>query len=169
VTETTTAAADRKVAELYAAYGPLVYRRCTRLLQNAEAARDATQEVFLKLVRNMVKLDSRETVVPWMYRVATNHCLNERRAARPHADADALPEELPLPVSAHDTYPDRALVQSVLSRFDVATQTIAVAVIVDGLQHEEVAKALGVSRRAVERKLARFLEGAREFVAESAA
>jgi RNA polymerase sigma-70 factor, ECF subfamily len=165
--ETLRSVGDHRVSELYALYGPMVYRRCARLLDDPEAARDATQEVFLKLVRNMVKLEERETVLPWMYRVATNHCLNVRRDAPPRRDEE-LDDDLPLQRSRTDEYPDRALVQSVLSRFDVATQTVAVAVIVDGMHHEEVAKVLGVSRRAIERKLARFLDGARRFVAEAA-
>src|SRR5512138_4043947 len=68
-----------RAAELYRQYGPSVYRRCLRLLRDPEAAKDATQEVFMKLVRDMPKLEDRETVLPWMYRVATNHCLNLRR------------------------------------------------------------------------------------------
>ena len=56
-----------------------------------------------------------------------------------------------------------------LSRFDPATQAIAVAVLVDGMEQEEAARALGISRRTVRRKLDRFLENARKFVARSTA
>jgi RNA polymerase sigma-70 factor (ECF subfamily) len=42
-----------------------------------------------------------------------------------------------------------------------------VGVIVDGMEHEEVAAALGVSRRTVARKLERFLENARKYVSRS--
>jgi DNA-directed RNA polymerase specialized sigma24 family protein len=69
--------------------------------------------------------------------------------------------------AASDTFPERQLAQAVLSRFDPATQAIAVAVLVDGMEHEEAAQALGVSRRTVRRKLDRFLANARKFVARS--
>lgn len=55
-----------------------------------------------------------------------------------------------------------------LRRFDEVTQAIAVAVLVDGMAHEEVAGLLGLSRRSVARKLERFLDGARAFLAASA-
>src|SRR5512142_1360611 len=71
-----------EVERLYREYGAVVYRRCLRLLRDREAARDATQEVFVKLLRDMSKLAGRETALPWIYRVATNHCLNVRRGAR---------------------------------------------------------------------------------------
>jgi RNA polymerase sigma-70 factor (ECF subfamily) len=156
-----------KAADLYRAHGPAVYRRCLRILKEPEAARDATQEVFVKLIRDMTKLEDRETVLPWIYRVATNHCLNQRRnVSRRGEDLDAPPLELAASAD-HDALPDRQLVQGILSRFDVATQTVAVGVLVDGMEQEEVAAALGLSRRTVARKLARFLDLARHHVDRS--
>ena len=54
-----------------------------------------------------------------------------------------------------------------LGRFDVQTQAIAVGVLVDGMEHEELAGALGISRRTVHRKLTRFLESARKLLDRS--
>ena len=158
---------SRRAGELYRQYGPVVYRRCLRLLKDQEAARDATQEVFMKLVRDMPKLEDRETVLPWMYRVATNHCLNLRRNTHRRGEDQSEAELEVASSTPTDVYPDRALAQSVLSRFDAATQAVAVGVIVDGMEHEEVAAALGVSRRTVARKLERFLENARKYVTRS--
>jgi RNA polymerase sigma-70 factor (ECF subfamily) len=148
-----------RIVSLYRELGPAVYRRCLRLLKDREAARDATQEVFVKLVRDMGRLADRETALPWIYRVATNHCLNLLRDARrrPAAAEDAL-DVVP---GAPTSFPDRQLARQVLSRFDVETQAIAVGVLVDGMEHEELAGALGISRRTVHRKLTRFLERAR--------
>jgi RNA polymerase sigma-70 factor, ECF subfamily len=158
---------QRRAGELYRQYGPVVYRRCLRLLKDPEAAKDATQEVFMKLVRDMAKLEDRETVLPWIYRVATNYCLNVRRNSHRRGE-DTAETELEIASSTPtDVYPDRQLVQSVLSRFDAATQAVAVGVIVDGMEHEEVAAALGVSRRTVARKLDRFLENARKYITRS--
>jgi RNA polymerase sigma-70 factor, ECF subfamily len=153
-------------AELYRTYGAAVYRRCLRLLRDEEEAHDATQDVFMKLVRDLPKLQARELVLPWIYRVATNACLNRRRnSQRRGMGGDA--GDLAVSASAADVYPERMLAQRVLSRFDSSTQAIAVGVIVDGMEHAEVAHALGVSRRTVERKLQRFLADAREYVSTS--
>lgn len=152
-----------QVASLYREYGPTVYRRCLRLLADREAARDATQEVFVKVVRDIGKLADRETALPWIYRVATHHCLNVLRDARRRGlrvPADALE----LAPAAPDGFPERRLARQVLSRFDVQTQAIAVGVLVDGMEREQVAGLLGISRRTVHRKLTRFLEGARTWL-----
>lgn len=155
-----------QVSQLYREFGPVVYRRCLRLLRDRTAAEDATQDVFVKLLREVERLQDRATVLPWIYRVTTNHCLNLRRnASRQRADSDDALEVVSAPAGAGpDSYPDRHLAQTVLSRFDEATQQVAVAALVDGMELEEVAQVLGVSSRTVSRRLQRFLEAARRFV-----
>jgi RNA polymerase sigma-70 factor (ECF subfamily) len=153
-----------RAAELYALYGPAVYRRCLRLLRDDDAARDATQEVFVKLVREMGRLEDRENAMGWLYTVATRHCLNvlrERRRRGVAVPADDL--ELAAPDDAAGL-PGRVLARAVLARFDEDTQAVAVGVLVDGMEQEELASALGVSRKTVQRRLERFLSGARAAV-----
>jgi RNA polymerase sigma-70 factor, ECF subfamily len=157
---------SERVVSLYRELGPAVYRRCLRLLKDREAARDATQEVFVKLLRDRERLADRESALPWLYRVATNHCLNLLRDTR-RRPTDALDDALDVVPDAAPSFPERRLARQVLSRFDVKTQAIAVGVLVDGMEHEEVAGALGISRRTVERRLARFLERARALVGRS--
>ncbi len=159
-----------QVTRLYRELGPVVYRRCLRLLGDRAAAEDATQEVFVKLLRDIDRLQDRETVLPWVYRVAMNHCLNVRRDARRRGQ-DGLAEDLDVVPGAladrPDAYPDRQLAQVVLARFDEETQAVAVGVLVDGMEHEEIAAVLGISRRTVSRKLARFVENARKFISRT--
>jgi RNA polymerase sigma-70 factor, ECF subfamily len=153
-------ATGRSADALYRQHGPIIYRRCLRLLRNPEAARDATQEVFLRLVRDAPDLLDREDLTPWLYRVATNHCLNLKRDAR-HRGETALEDGSEPSTDRPDDHLDSILVKRLLARFDAVTQLIAVAVLVDEREHEEVAAALGLSRRTMARKLDRFLELAR--------
>jgi RNA polymerase sigma-70 factor (ECF subfamily) len=154
------------IAGLYKTWGPAIYRRCLRLLRDQEAARDATQEVFRKALSSPEKLADAETALPFIYRIATNHCLNERRNSGRRGETELMDLDV---ASDQPELPQRRLVQRVLSRFDAKTQSIAVAVLVDGMEHEEVADALGISRKTVSRKLARFLEHARKYLERSAA
>jgi len=118
-------------------------------------------------MRDARKLESRDSALPWIYRVATNHCLNLRRNAARHGE-EALPEfEMASPASP-DAFDVRQLAQRLLERFDTQTQAVAIGVFVDGMEHEEVAQALGISRRTVARKLQRFLGNARKYVTRSA-
>jgi RNA polymerase sigma-70 factor, ECF subfamily len=165
--ETPRAGRNARATELYREYGALVYRRCLRLLKHPDAASDATQEVFAKLVRDLDKLEANEASLRWLYCVATNHCLNHLRDQRRHGE-EALDAELELASPSGDAGFDLALVRGVLAHFDVATRAVAVGVLVDGMDYEEVAVSLGVSKRTVSRKLQRFLAVARELTSTAA-
>lgn len=150
-------------------YGPAVYRRCLRLLRDRELARDTTQEVFVQLVRQWTRSTEPDAVLAWIYRVATNHCLNLLRSVRRHRE-DSLEIEpaASVALASPGLEPQRLVAQQVLARFDETTQAVAVGVLVDGMEHEEIARVLGISRRTVSRRLDRFLTSARELLEEGA-
>jgi RNA polymerase sigma-70 factor (ECF subfamily) len=142
-----------------------VYRRCLRLLRDRELARDATQEVFVQLLRQWSRSTEPEAILAWIYRVATNHCLNLLRRARRHRE-DSLEIEpaATIAVATAGLEPQRLVAQQVLARFDETTQAVAVGVLVDGMEHEEIARVLGISRRTVSRRLDRFLASSRDLL-----
>lgn len=158
----------RAVAELYRRFGPTVYRRCLRLLSNRESARDATQEIFLKLLKNPESLCEPEAAVSWIFAVTTNHCLNLQRDARRHARRlRALKPDVET-AGGGEPFSERHLAAQILGRASEDTRAVAVGVIVEDKNLSEIAVGLGVSRKKVARQLERFLVKAREFLARSA-
>src|SRR5437762_3845020 len=66
-----------RLTGLYRMYGPIIYARCMRLLGDRAAAEDATQETFIRVHRHLHKAP--DEALGWIYRIATNYCLNEIR------------------------------------------------------------------------------------------
>jgi RNA polymerase sigma-70 factor (ECF subfamily) len=62
-----------------------IYALCRRMTGNDADAYDATQEALLAICRGLPRFDGRAAFTTWMYRVATNACLDElrRRGRRP--------------------------------------------------------------------------------------
>ncbi len=155
------------VDQLYRRHGPVIYRRCVKLLRDRAAAEDATQEVFLKLMRHIDGLEEGEGYLPWIYRVATNHCLNR---LRDEAWLQTMPPELLADEGVHGaaaSLPERELGARLLAAVDEETRAVAVLALVDGLTQEEVASVLGISRKTVGKKLRLFVERAQRFVARA--
>jgi RNA polymerase sigma-70 factor (ECF subfamily) len=61
---------------------PSVYAHALRFFGDAEAASDATQEVWIKVLRALPGFDERAAFSTWLYRVTRNVCLDMLRAGR---------------------------------------------------------------------------------------
>lgn len=63
-----------EVMELYEAYYNMVYRLSFIMLKNEEDACDATQDVFLKLIKTDAGFESMEHAKAWLIVATRNHC-----------------------------------------------------------------------------------------------
>ena len=73
-----------------------VHGLCFRLLRDAEEARDAAQESFVRAYAAVGTYDPAQPFAPWVLRIARNHCLDLLRRRTPAAqklELDAEPEE----------------------------------------------------------------------------
>lgn len=61
--------------------GPL-YNFCLRMLGRSDDAADVAQETFVQLYSHLDRLDEREPMAPWLFRVARNRCIDVIRRRR---------------------------------------------------------------------------------------
>jgi RNA polymerase sigma-70 factor (ECF subfamily) len=151
--------ADDRLTRLYQTYGAYIYVRCARLLGDRAAAEDATQETFMRVHRHLHKAPDPAQALPWIYRIATNYCLNEIRDRRLRPQAQDVPE-----LFADDLatiLASRDLVARLIRRCPAKLRVPAWLHYVDGLSQAEVANVLGISRRTVVNRLAAFVDDAR--------
>src|ERR1700761_5906808 len=59
-----------------------VYGLALRVCGDAEDAKDALQETFLRLHRNLARIDSEAAIAPWLCQVVVNICRDIGRARR---------------------------------------------------------------------------------------
>ncbi|SDL28762.1 RNA polymerase subunit sigma-70 [Nonomuraea jiangxiensis] len=171
-----------------AAFGGLVeqYRRelqvhCYRMVGSFEESEDLVQETFLRAWRKRDSFQGRSTFRAWLYRIATNACLDfldrHPRHPLPREDAQAVgtapdeirwlqpyPDRLLEPVAPGDAEPDAASVrkETIELAFLVAIQHLparqrAVLILRDvlGWPAKETSLALGLSVAAVKSALQR--------------
>ena len=157
------------VEATYLRYGPLVFRRCRKLLRHDAQAQDAMQDVFVSLLRFEARLDE-SALSALLLRMATNVCLNKLRIERRHPeDRD---DELLHRIAAsddggtgHGTGEGRTVARNLLDKLfraddplAASTRTIATMHLCDGLTLEEVAAEAGLSVSGVRKRL-RTLRG----------
>jgi RNA polymerase sigma-70 factor (ECF subfamily) len=146
---------DKEVAEAYQRYGPLVLRRCNRILRDHAAAQDVLQNVFVRLWKYGRAFELADSKVLWLYRVADRCCfdwLARRGVRRELSLADPTPEaeDRSTRISSVE---DREVVLRFLDRFDDRVKKIAVLHYLDEMTQDEIAAATGWSRQTVFKKL----------------
>ena len=79
----------KALTRVYGDYHAAVYNLCARILGDREEAKDMTQEVFLKAFSKPPAATEDVHLRAWLYRVATNACLNLIRGRRPSGPIEA--------------------------------------------------------------------------------
>ena len=150
--------------ELVVEYQTLVYNLCYRMLGQAQAAEDVTQEAFVAAWRNISTVRE-ETFRPWLLRIAANLCRDElrRRGRRPSSSLDsALEAGVPEPPDEDPSPDDLTLTSELRGRLEAALQqlpeeqrTALVLCDVDGLDYSEIAMVMKTSLGTVKSRIAR--------------
>jgi RNA polymerase sigma-70 factor (ECF subfamily) len=165
---------------LVAKYASQVYNLAYRMVGDPEEAEDVAQLVFIRVFRSIGSFRGKASFTTWLYRVATNVCLDElkRRKRRPvptewPQDGEAEPESPPDiggdPEASVLRRERQELVQRAIQSLPETQRVVIILYDLQGLSYEEIAAALGATlgtvksrlnraRLALKSKLARHLE-----------
>src|SRR4051812_21175398 len=99
-------AGDRAAfAELVDPHRGELQAHCYRMLGSLQDAEDAMQETLLAAWLGLAGFEGRASVRTWLYRVATNRCLNQlRSASRRPVEATPLPVAPPEPSRMNEAF-----------------------------------------------------------------
>ena len=154
--------ADRiqQVATLHRRYGAMVHQRCRALLRHPEAAEDAAQEVFVRVLERLDQFRNESSPVTWLYRVTTNICLDRLRRERRNREVELTP--VVSNALADGAVPADRLAASreehrlVFKDVDQKTMQILVHLHFDEMTQAEIAETMGLSRKTIYNKLERL-------------
>ena len=139
--------------DYYRRYGPMVLRRCRKLLRNDELATDAMHDTFVHLLKNAERLRD-DAPSSLLYRIATNVCLNRLRTIKRHPEdaADALLQRI-AGANEESRLWAKLRLDKLFAETQTGTRTIAVLHLHDGLTLEETAAEVGMSVSGVRKRL----------------
>lgn len=150
--------------EIFDRYSARIYNFAYRFLKTPEAAEDATQEVFVKMIRYANQFHGDAKLSTWLFSIAANHCRDWLRKAdnRVKESEETL---LTLPSSSEDS-PERAMErkqneQRVQKALELLTPEQREAILLSryqGLSYAEIAQIAGCSEGAVKTRVFRAME-----------
>src|SRR6266852_783820 len=142
-----------------------VYGFAYQHLRDRDEAYDLTQEIFVKLFRNLARYDAERPFEPWFWKLAVNTTINYRRKRVPmptDQSADQRLAEAAPPTRAHDP----ALVDA-LAQLDPAYRLPILLHYYADLPLEQVAQSLNLTVPAIKSRLHRARALLRNSLAES--
>lgn len=151
-----------------------VYALCRRLLGDPNDAADATQEVFVRVVRSVLAFRGESAFGTWLHRVTVNVCLTALRArgdvrargqsAGPQELSVEVADPAPEPAVRVETADLAARAARALAGLPPEAREVVVLRDVQGLSTKEAAQVLGISEGAVKVRLHRAHARLRELV-----
>lgn len=142
------------IESYYVRYGPMVLRRCRRMLKNEQSAYDVMHEVFLKVLSNKNRLTG-EYPSALLYRIATNLCLNKIRNERKHTLNKYLDilHNTSFFENEEESTSALNLLSYILDKEKETTRQIAVMYFLNGMTIKEIAKTKNLSISGVHKHL----------------
>lgn len=173
---------------LLAQYGQPIYSLMARTLRDPADAADVTQEVFVKVFRNISSFHGEASLRTWIYRIALHEASNQRRWWSRHkrqemtidapienedgesfclADALAARDASPYEQAANAQV--QRQVMDALQTLPAAFREVVVLREMEGFGYEEIAEMLEVNLGTVKSRLTRGRAALREALAKSMA
>lgn len=64
---------------LYRRYAPKVFGKCISILRDGDEARDAVQDIFVKIMLNLGNFGEKSQISTWIYSITYNYCIDQIR------------------------------------------------------------------------------------------
>lgn len=164
---------DQKAyAELMKRYKKSVYHTLLKMVRNVDDAEDLTIEAFAKAFRNLNKFDPKFTFSTWLFRVATNNCIDFIRRKKlvtqsissGYMDSSGVEVTMDLKDGNLDPQEDvikgqrAAIVHHIVDKLPARYQTLVRLRYFDELSYEEIAVQLSAPLGTVKAQLHRARE-----------
>lgn len=159
--------------ELIRQYEKKVYSLCFRMCGNSEDAEEAAQDAFLALWRGIGRFRQESSLSTWIYRLATNACIDTLRRRKKQSGSVSLDDE-ELFVDAVDTSPQpqetvehretQKLLQEGLSALPEEYRKVLILREIEGLSYTEIAESASIELGTVKSRISRGRSLLRNFL-----
>lgn len=137
--------------QLYERHNRRVYSLCLRMTQNVAEAEDLTQEALIQLFRKIGSFRGESAFTTWLHRLTVNQVLMHFRKKSVKLERTTDEGETPVQIVRGTENPnrmpvlDRISLDNALKQLPPGYRSVFVLHDIEGHEHEEIAKILGVA------------------------
>ncbi len=148
--------------EIIERYGERIYNLAYRFTGNAAEAEDLTQDIFLKLYRNLDRYRGDVPLMAWALRLSRNLCIDHYRHHRARRQAETVSDEVLQHMPSGDDVEARSqkrerrrLVHQVLAEMSENLASVVMLRDLQGLSYDEIAAFFEVPVGTIKSRLSR--------------
>ena len=137
--------------QIYRRHFRRVYALCLRMLGDPTRAEDLTQDVFINLFNKIGSFRGDSAFTTWLHRMTVNQVLMHFRKASTRSELTTEEGETPIQIVRGTEDPnqmpvvDRISLERAIAQLPPGYRTVFVLHDVEGYDHDEIARTLGVS------------------------
>lgn len=153
-------------------YEKLIYNVIYRMMGNPEDTYDLSQETFIKVYTKLDQFDGTSQFSTWLYRIATNTCLDELRCRKgketfsidqaiENKDGYIHPEQEDKNENVEGKIIEKEkaqIIQMALNEVNEKNRTVLILREIQQLSYDEIAKLLDISLGTVKSRISRGRE-----------
>ncbi len=162
--------------EIVLKYKDKIYNLCRHMLSDPQNAEDAAQDVFLKAYQALPKFEPEASLYTWLYRIATNTCIDYKRKPIWESlfgnseEGERLvhdrASDAPSPEQLYQSKEINRALQVGLEKLSPKLRAIIVLKEMEELSYEEISETLEISMGTVKSRIARAREELKKAIAD---
>jgi len=161
--------------ELYRRHFRRVYALCLRMLNDPVQAEDLTQDVFIQLFNKIGSFRGDSAFTTWLHRMTVNQVLMYFRKRSTKSELTSGDDETPDQIVKGTENPnkmpivDRIALEKAVQQLPPGYRTVFILHDVEGYEHEEIARMLGVAEGTSKSQLHKARLKLRNYIRQQAA
>jgi RNA polymerase sigma factor (sigma-70 family) len=152
---------NKELHDLYERYASLVFRRCKYILHSDDEAWDATQDVFMKLMDHLPKIENRSAIYSWLLSTSTNLCISMLRRKKGEEFDECLHSKENKQASVEKRLMLMEIIKKLFLPWDKKIRDVVIYSYIDEYSQKEISQLTGLGESTIRKYLTRFKREAR--------
>lgn len=152
---------EKALDELFVAWHGYLYKIAYAMLRESDAAKDAVQDVFIRIWQKRNEIEVKSTLKGYLQRAVVNQCLMVMRRRKSASDPEtvlaAVPDSAPSAADRLQAESVETLVQAAIEQLPPQCRNIFRLSRFEELSYSEIADLLDLSPKTVENQIGKAL------------
>ncbi len=141
--------------EIHSRFSPGIFRLCMAYVNDADIAKDLTQETFISVWQNLNSFRNEAAIGTWIFRIASNKCLRSIEKEQRFTRSD-FPTQI---VDDHEPEKEERITALYKNISELAeVERIIISLELEDVPQSEIATIVGISESNVRVKIHRIKE-----------